>query len=138
MSRVQDRADLVHRIWNPMSGQNIRNVPVRRNIRSSSTCHTVTESYEHHQSDVPGAGEPEDTGRGRERTGKETRGCTQGVLCWECVVLYHKHLYIMHHIFIGCTTPRSSSRGPWEPPSFDMLARPWVYLNTALLSNANQ
>lgn len=80
-----------------MSGQNLRNVPVRRNIGSSSTCHTVTQSYEHHQSDVPGAGEPEDTGRGSERIREETRRCTQGLLCWECIALYKKTLYIRHH-----------------------------------------
>ena len=79
-----------------MSGQNLRNVPVRRNIGSSSTCHTVTESYEHHQSNLPGAGQPEDTGRGGERTGEEARGRTQGLLWWECIALYRKSLYIMH------------------------------------------
>ena len=79
-----------------MSGQNIRNVPVRRNIGSSSTCHTVTESYEHHQSNLPSACQPEDTGRGGERTGEEARGRTQGILWGECIALYHKSLYIMH------------------------------------------
>ena len=77
---VQDRADLVLRVWDSMSGADLRNVPVRRNIGSGSTCHTVTESYEHHQSDVPGPAAPEDTGRGSKRTGEETCGCTQGVL----------------------------------------------------------
>lgn len=79
-----------------MSGQNLRNVPVRRNIGSSSTCHAVTESYEHHQSDVSGATEPKDTGRGGKRVGKEISRCTQGVLWWEFIALYRKSFYIMH------------------------------------------
>ena len=96
MNGVQNCADFVLRIWNPVSGQDLRNVPVRRNIGSSSTCHPVAESYEHHQSNLPGTGKPKDTGRGSERTGEETRGRTQGILWRERIALYHTSLYIMH------------------------------------------
>ena len=73
-----------------MSGQDLRNVPLRRNIGHGSASHTVTKSYEYYQSDLPGAAEPEVTGRGSERIGEKTRRRTQGILWRECIALYHK------------------------------------------------
>ena len=84
-----DVTNAVCRLRSTMSGENLRNVPVRRNIRSGSASDTVTESHEHDQGDVQGVAEPEDTGRGGERIGEETRRCTQGVLWRECIALYN-------------------------------------------------
>lgn len=71
-----------------MSGEDLRNVPVRGDIRSCSAGDTVTESYEHNQGNVQSVAEPEDTGRGGERVGEETCRCTQGVLWRERIALY--------------------------------------------------
>ena len=78
-----------------MSGQDLRDVPVRRNYRSSGTCNTVAESDEHNQGDVQSAVGPEDPGRGSKRLGKETCRCTQGVLWGKCII---NALYIMQGV----------------------------------------
>ena len=93
---MQDETDPVSRLRNPMSRQNLRDVPVRRNIGSGSASHTVTESYEHHQSDFQGVGEPKDAGRSSERAREKAGGCTQGVLWWERIALYDEIVYILH------------------------------------------
>jgi len=79
-----------------MSSLHIRNVQMCRDLRPGSTRYPVTESHEHHQSDIPGSVEPKITRRDSKRAGKEARRCAESVLRRAGIALYHQDLHILY------------------------------------------
>ena len=79
-----------------MSGQNLRDVQVRRHIRPRGPSHEVEESDEHDQGDHAGVAKAENTRGDCEGEGKEAGGLAEGVLWGKALDLWESGVYMLY------------------------------------------
>ena len=74
-----------HRVWDSLPAVHLRDVSVRGHFGSGGEVYAGEESDEYDQGDDAGVAEPAVAGGYSEGEGEEVGGCTEGVLCGECV-----------------------------------------------------